>query len=68
MPTYTYKCFHEDKENKNKCEHQFDIVQSIKDDKLKECPVCHNQSLERLISAPMVVYKGAGWFKTSGSY
>lgn len=62
MPTYNYKCH--DKE----CNHDFEIRQSIKDDKLKVCPKCNKETLEKVISAPLVQFKGNGWFATTGKY
>lgn len=47
MPEYTYKCFD--------CEHQFDIVQSIKDSKLHKCPNCKHLSLERIIYPATII-------------
>lgn len=41
MPTYDYEC--------SKCKHSFEIYQSFSEDKLKKCPKCNKQSLERLI-------------------
>ena len=55
MPTYGYKC--------EKCEHQFEKVQSFSDDSLKTCPKCKG-SLKKLIYAPPVVFKGKGWYST----
>ena len=57
---YQYKCFN--------CGHQFEIKQSIKDDKLKECPECKQEKLERIISAPSVIYKGNNWTSKGGEY
>ena len=60
MPTYTYKC--------NECEHQFDIRQSINDDKLKDCPECEKkESLVKLITGGSgFQLKGNGWFNKGG--
>jgi len=57
MPTYDYKC------KNNECQHIFEEFQSIKDDPLKVCPKCSNNSLVRLIG------KGAGViFNCDGVY
>ncbi len=53
MPTYTYKC--------NECEHQFEIVQKMTDDKLVECPECKEPALGKVIVASGIVLKGSGW-------
>lgn len=59
MPTYTYKC--------NECEHQFDIIQKISEDKLTDCPECEKKALEKIISAGGgVQFKGNGWFNKGG--
>lgn len=53
--TYEYKC--------RCCRHQFEAEQSIKDDPLRECPVCLTYALDRLVSKSTFVLKGDGWFK-----
>jgi len=53
MPTYEYVC--------RSCEHQFEAVQSIKDEPLTNCPQCHTDFLCRLISKTSFVLKGGGW-------
>jgi putative FmdB family regulatory protein len=55
MPTYEYQC--------QACSHQLEAFQSIKDAPLKECPQCHEQKLERLISGGTFHLKGGGWYK-----
>jgi len=65
MPTYDYKCL--------KCDHQFEVVQSMKDDRLTDCPVegCGGQ-LKRLIGTGAgIIFKGSGFYETdyrSASY
>ena len=63
MPTYEYEC--------KKCGHQFETVQSIKDDRLKKCPKseCPDGSgkgkVERLIGAGGgSLFKGTGFYIT----
>jgi len=59
MPTYTYKC--------KECEHQFDILQKISEDKLTDCPECEKKSLEKIITGGSgVQFKGNGWFNKGG--
>ena len=59
MPTYSYKC--------KECEHQFDVWQSMSDDKLTDCPECAKKSLEKVITATGGFHlKGDGWFNTGG--
>lgn len=60
MPTYTYRC--------SNCNTVIEVKQSINDDKLTHCVECYKDTLERVIQAPAVVFKGQGWFKTSGRY
>lgn len=57
MPTYDYKC--------DKCGHEFEIYQSMKDDKLTKCPSCGENSLKRLIgSGGGLIFKGSGFYLT----
>ncbi len=53
MPLYEYRC--------KECGHQFEKIQSFSAPDEKECPVCKGE-LERLISAPAIQFKGAGWY------
>lgn len=55
MPLYEYRC--------KQCGHQFEKIQSFSAPDEKECPVCQGE-LERLISAPAIQFKGAGWYVT----
>ncbi len=54
MPTYIYKC--------SLCGEK-QIKQSIKENKLNECPDCHSQEFERLISGTGFILNGGGWYK-----
>ena len=59
MPTYSYKC--------ESCDHQFDQVQKITDDPLKQCPKCDAHDLSKVISVGGGIhFKGKGWFKSGG--
>jgi putative FmdB family regulatory protein len=53
LPLYEYRC--------KECGHQFEKIQSFSAPEEKECPVCHGE-VERLISAPAIQFKGAGWY------
>lgn len=64
MPTYTYKCFNKEQ----KCNHEFEIKQSMKDDKLTHCDKCNSETLERVLQPTQVIYKSNGWFSKNGSY
>ena len=63
MPTYDYEC--------KKCGHQFEVVQSIKDDALKTCPKgeCPEGTgrgrVQRLIgTGGGLLFKGSGFYIT----
>ena len=57
MPTYEYKCVN--------CEHEFEIYQSMKDEKLTKCPNCGRETLRRLIgSGGGLIFKGSGFYLT----
>ena len=58
MPLYEYRC--------KKCGHTFEKIQSFSAPDEKECPVCKGE-VERLISAPAIQFKGAGWYVTDYS-
>ncbi len=56
MPIYEYQC--------RACGHQLEEFQKISDAPLIECPKCHQQSLNKLISAAGFQLKGSGWYIT----
>ena len=55
MPIYDYRCDH--------CGHAFSQVQSFKDEPLEKCPNCGKRP-RRLFTAPALLFKGSGWYKT----
>ena len=55
MPTYEYVC--------KSCGHIFEIVQSMKDDALTECPECGGE-LRKVFSPPVISFKGSGFYAT----
>ncbi len=55
MPNYEYEC--------KKCHHRFEKLQKFSDPMVKKCPKCGG-SVEQLISAPAVQFKGSGWYVT----
>ena len=55
MPTYQYSC--------NDCGAQHDIVQSMSDPTLTECPACGG-SMRKLFGNVGVVFKGSGFYET----
>ena len=56
MPIYGYIC--------ESCEHTFDALQKMSDDKLVDCPDCGEASLRKQLSAPKFRLKGKGWYET----
>jgi putative FmdB family regulatory protein len=56
MPIYEYAC--------DACGHTFEQWQKITEAAVKECPVCHQLKVERLISLSSFALKGSGWYAT----
>jgi len=55
MPIYEYQC--------KKCHHRFERIQKFSDPHVKKCPECGG-TVEQVISAPAVQFKGSGWYVT----
>ena len=55
MPLYEYKCL--------KCGRHTEKIESLSGPHLKKCPHCRGH-VERLIAAPAIQFKGAGWYVT----
>lgn len=55
MPTYEYRC--------RDCHAPLEVVQSIHDAALTECPQCHG-TLRKVFSNVGVVFKGSGFYRT----
>ncbi|MEI7879946.1 MAG: zinc ribbon domain-containing protein [bacterium] len=55
MPTYEYEC--------KKCG-QFELFQSIKDEKLKRCPTCKSAVKRLMGSGSGIIFKGTGFYQT----
>ena len=55
MPTYEYAC--------RSCGEHHDVVQSIGDEPLAECPSCGGP-VRKVFGAVGVVFKGSGFYKT----
>lgn len=54
MPTYVYDC--------RECGHVLEVVQGIRDKKLKECPACEARALLRRVGpGGGLVFRGAGF-------
>lgn len=57
MPTYEYIC--------RKCEHEFDVFQSMTDSPKRKCPKCGKNALERKIGlGAAILFKGSGFYQT----
>lgn len=56
MPIYEYQC--------NACGHHLEAFQKISEAPLTECPECHKDNLQKLISATSFQLKGTGWYAT----
>ena len=58
MPTYDYRC--------QKCGHQFEIFQSMKDDRLTDCPQddCDGEVKRLLGTGAGIIFKGSGFYET----
>ncbi len=54
MPLYEYKCL--------TCGRHTEKRQKFSDPEITQCPTC-NGTLERVISAPNISFKGGGWYK-----
>ena len=55
MPTYEYAC--------KSCGRHLEVVQSFKDEPLKECPHCQGE-LRKVFSPIGISFKGSGFYKT----
>lgn len=54
MPTYEYVCA--------SCANEWEEIQKISEDAVKECPKCHQQTAKRQISGGNFILKGGGWY------
>ncbi len=55
MPIYEYRC--------TTCQHTFEVMQKFSDPPVKKCPKCKGK-VEKLLSAPGLLFKGTGWYVT----
>ena len=58
MPTYEYVC--------EKCDHEFEIFQSIKADALTDCPKgkCKGKVRRMIGTGAGIIFKGSGFYET----
>jgi putative FmdB family regulatory protein len=55
VPIYEYEC--------KKCGHRFERIQKFSDKPVTRCPECGG-TVEQLLHAPAVQFKGSGWYVT----
>jgi putative FmdB family regulatory protein len=55
MPIYEYRC--------PDCGHEFECIQSFRDDPITDCPECKGESVKKKISLSAFALKGGGWYK-----
>ena len=57
MPTYDYVC--------PKCDHKWELFQSIKAQPEKKCPECGKRAAKRMIGPGAgIIFKGSGFYQT----
>ena len=56
MPTYEYEC--------QKCGHEFEKFQSMKDEPLKRCPECRGKVKRLFGTGAGIIFKGSGFYET----
>lgn len=58
MPTYDYQC--------QKCGHRFEVFQSMKDERLTDCPLetCDGNVKRLLGTGAGIIFKGSGFYET----
>ncbi len=54
MPLYPYRC--------TECGHRFEKIQSFSAEPETVCPNCGKAALVRVLTAPGLQFKGAGWY------
>ena len=55
MPLYEYEC--------QKCGRRTEKIENVDGPHLRKCPHCGGR-VERLVTAPAIQFKGAGWYVT----
>ncbi|HSR52446.1 MAG TPA: zinc ribbon domain-containing protein [Acidobacteriota bacterium] len=58
MPLYEYRC--------KDCHQTIELIQKVSDPPPEACPQCGG-TLEKLLSAPAIRFKGEGWYITDYS-
>lgn len=57
MPINSYKC--------DKCNHEFDKLQKLSDERLTTCPECKEESLRYTYNPVGAIYNATGFYSTS---
>ena len=55
VPIYEYQC--------EACNHRFEVIQKISDKPIKKCVLCQGK-VQKILSAPGLLFKGSGWYVT----
>ncbi len=55
MPIYEYQC--------EACNHKFEVIQKVSDKPIKKCVLCQGK-VQKILSAPGLLFKGSGWYVT----
>lgn len=56
MPLYNYQC--------DGCGHHLEIIQSLSEAPLNDCPACDTPQLKKRLSRPGFRLSGTGWYET----
>ena len=56
MPTYEYEC--------EKCQHRFEVFQSMKEPPRKRCPKCRGKVRRLMSGGAGMIFKGSGFYVT----
>ncbi len=59
MPIYEYEC--------RACGRRFEVLQKVDSDPIEVCSCGVKGKLRKLLSAPMIQFKGSGWYVTDYS-
>ncbi len=58
MPTFDFECL--------KCKNVFEFQRPFGSKENPPCPACKSKKTQKIFSAPTIVFKGDGWYKTAG--
>lgn len=56
MPKYDFQC--------NECGHEFEKLTTLQKIKNVKCLKCDSKQVQKLLSAPAIILKGGGFYKT----